>query len=90
MTVIWIQLSNKPKIKSFESVMKIVKLKECHNTKQAEIALDFILQSNQINIGQESQLIYIDNKPTDVQVSSFLYNLEQPKKMIKMHIQESC
>ena len=62
--------------------MKNVKLKESHKTKRIEIVLDFILQSNQIIIGEESQLIYIDNTPTDVQVSSFLYNLQQPTKKI--------
>ena len=61
--------------------MKNIKLKECHNTKWAEIALDFILQSNQITIGQESQLIYIDNKPTDVQVSSFCIIWNKQKKL---------
>ena len=65
-------VTKKPTVESFESIMKNVKLKEAHKVTRAEIVLDFILQSNQITIGEESQLIYIDNKPTDVQVSSFL------------------
>ena len=75
-------VTKKPTVESFESIMKNVKLKEAHKVKRAEIVLDFILQSNQITIGEESQLIYIDNKPTDVQVSSFLYDLQQPTKKI--------
>ena len=75
-------VTKKPTVESFESIMKNVKLKEGHKIKRAEILLDFILQSNQITIGEESQLIYIDNKPTDLQVSSFLYNLQQPTKKI--------
>ena len=71
--------------------MKNVKLKEGHKIKRAEIVLDFILQSNQITIGEESQLIYIDNKPTDVQVSTFLYNLQQPAEKIDQDAHsESC
>ena len=64
-------VTKKPTVESFESIMKNVKLKEAHKVKRAEIVLDFILQSNQITIGEESQLIYVDNIPTDVQVSSF-------------------
>ena len=75
-------VTKKPTVESFESIMKNVKLKEDHKIKRAEKVLDFILQSNQITIGEESQLIYIDNKPTDVNVSSFLYNLQQPTKNI--------
>ena len=75
-------VTKKPTVESFESIMKNVKLKEAHKVKRAEIVLDLILQSNQITIGEESQLIYIDNKPTDVQVSSFLYDLQQPTKKI--------
>ena len=75
-------VTKKPTVESFESIMKNVKLKEAHKIKRAEIVLDFILQSNQITIGEESQLIYIDNKPTDVQISSFLYDLQQPTKKI--------
>ena len=75
-------VTKKPTVESFESIMKNVKLKEDHKIKRAEIVLDFILQSNQITIGEESQLIYIDNETTDVQVSSFLYNLQQPTKKI--------
>ena len=41
-----------------------------------------LFQSDQIIIGEESQLIYIGNKPTDVQVSFFLYDLQQPTKKI--------
>ena len=75
-------VTKKPTVESFESIMKNVKLKEAHKVKRAEKVLDFILQSNQITIGEESQLIYIDNKTTDVQVSSFLYDLQQPTKKI--------
>ena len=71
--------------------MKNVNLKESHKIKSAEIVLDFILQSNQITIGEESQLIYIDNTPTDVQVSYFcIICNNQPRKQITRHIQEFC
>ena len=84
-------VTKKPTVESFESIMKNVKLKEGHKIKFAEIVLDFILQSKEITIGEENQLNYIDKKPTDVQVSSFLYNLQQPtKKLIKRNIEESC
>ena len=73
-------VTKKPTVESFESIIQNVKLKEVHKTKRAEIVLDFILQSKQITIGEESQLIYIDNKPTDVQVSSFLYNFQHSTK----------
>ena len=74
-------VTKKPTVESFESIMKNVKLKEAHKVKHAEIALDFILQSNQITIGEESQLIYIDNKTTDVQVSFFcMICNNQPRK----------
>ena len=75
-------VTKKPTVESFESIMKNVKLKEAHKVKRAEVVLDFILQSSQITIGEESELIYIDNKSTDVQVSSFLYDLQQPTKKI--------
>ena len=61
-------VTKKPTVESFESIMKNVKLKEDHKIRRAEIVLDFILQSNQITIGEQGQLIYIDNKPMDVQV----------------------
>ena len=51
--------------------MKNVKFDEGQKIKRAEIVIDFILQSNQTTIGEESQLIYLDNKPTDVHVSPF-------------------
>ena len=69
--------------------MKNVKLKESHRIKLAQIVLDFILQSNQITIGEESRLIYIDNKPTDamdVPISSFLYKLQHSTKKIDQEI----
>ena len=84
-------VTKKPTVGSFEAIMKNVKLKEGQKIKRAEIVLDFILQSNQITIGEESQLFYIVNKPTDVQVSSFcIICINQPRKLIKRHIQKSC
>ena len=66
--------------------MKNVKLNESHRIKRAEIVLDFLFLSNQITIVEESPLFYIDNIPTDVQVSSFLYNLQQPTKKIDQEL----
>ena len=67
-------VKRKPTVESCESIMKHAKLKEGHKIKRAEIVLDFFLQSNQIATREESQLIYIDNKSTEVKVLSFLYN----------------
>ena len=50
-------VTKKPTVESFESIMRNVKLIEGHKIIRAEILLDFILQSNQITIGEESQLI---------------------------------
>ena len=65
-------VTKKRTVEPFELIMKNVKLKEIHNFKCAEIVLDENLQSNKITIGEESQLNYIDNRPADEQVSSFL------------------
>ena len=62
--------------------MKTIKVEQDHKIKRAEIVLDVIQQSNKISLGYESQLIYIDNKPTDLEVSSFLYILQQPTKKL--------
>ena len=69
----------KPKI-TFESIMAKMKLKETHEVKRAEIVLAIILQSDIVTIGEESSLIYINNESTDIQVSPFLYDLQQPSK----------
>ena len=69
-----------PMVTKKPTVFTITKFKQSHENKSAEIVVDFILQSNKITIGEESQLIHIDNKPTDIQLSSLLYNLQQPTK----------
>ena len=40
--------------------------------------LDLILKSEAVTIGEESKLLYINQEPTSVQVSKFLYDLQQP------------
>ena len=62
--------------------MTLVKLKEKHKIQSAEILLDLILQSEAVTIGEESKLLYINQEPTSVQVSQFLYDLQQPTKKI--------
>ena len=62
--------------------MALVKLKEKHKIQRAEIMLDLILQSQAGTIGEESRLPYINQEPTSVQVSKFLYDLQQPTKKI--------
>ena len=62
--------------------MALVKLKEKHKIQSAEILLDLILQSEAVTIGEESKLLYINQEPTSVQVSQFLYDLQQPTKKI--------
>ena len=55
-------------------------------TQRAEILLDLILQSEAATIGEESKLLYINQEPTSVQVSKFLYGLKQPnKKMVNQN-----
>ena len=62
--------------------MGLVKLKEKHKIPRAEILLDLILQSEAVSIGEENKLLYINQEPTTVQVSKFLYDLQQPTKKI--------
>ena len=64
-----------------EPIMALVKLKEKHKIHRAEILLDLILQSEAVTIGEESKLLYINQEPTRVQVSKFLNDLQQPKKI---------
>ena len=82
MTAKWNQSSQKNQKNTFESIMAKVKLKETHKVNLAEIVLDVILQSDIVNIGEESTFIYINNESTDIQVSPFLYDLQQPTKKI--------
>ena len=65
-------VTKKSTVESFESIMKNVILKESHKIKRAEKFLIFFFNQTKSLIGEESQLICIDNKPMDVQVSSFL------------------
>ena len=44
--------------------------------------LDLIRQSEAVTIGEESKLLYINQEPTTVQVSKFLYDLQQPNKKV--------
>ena len=62
--------------------MALGKLKEKHTIQSAEILLDLVLQSEAVTIGVESKLLYINQEPTSVQVSKFLYDLQQPTKKI--------
>ena len=62
--------------------MELVKLKEKHNIQRAETLHDLILQSEAVTIGEESKLLSINQEPTSVQVSKFLYDLQQPTKKI--------
>ena len=65
---------------TFESIMALVKLKEKHKIQRAENMLDLIVQSQAVTIGEEIRLLYINQEPTIVQVSKFLYDLQQPTK----------
>ena len=83
MTAKLIQLSQKKTESapaSFESIMGLVTLKEKHKIQRAEILLDLILQSEAVTVGEESKLIYINQEPTSVQISKFLYDLQQLTK----------
>ena len=85
MTAKLIQLSQKKTESapaSFESIMGLEKLKEKHKIRRAEFLLDLILQSEAVTIGEESKLLYINQEPTSVQVSKFLYDLQQPTKKL--------
>ena len=66
----------------FESIMALENLKGKHKIQRAEILLDLILQSEAVTIREESKLLYINQEPTSVQVSKFLYDLQQPNKKI--------
>ena len=74
-------ITKKPK-NTFDFIVAKVRLKETHKVKRAELVLDIILQSDIVTIGEESSLIYINNDSTDIQVSPFLYDLQQPTKKI--------
>ena len=62
--------------------MALVKLKEKHKIQRAEILLRLILQSEAVTTGEENKLLYINQDPTSVQVSKFLYDIQQPTKKI--------
>ena len=55
-------------------------MKEKHKIQRAEILLGLIIQSEAVTIGDESKLLYLNQEPTSVQVSKFLYDLQQPTK----------
>ena len=81
-----IQLSHKnwkvaPQILN-QKWMALMKLKGKHKIQLTEILLDLILQSEAVTIGEESKLLYINQEPTSVQVSKFLFDLQQPTKKI--------
>ena len=85
MTAKLIQLSQKETESapaSFESIMELVKLKEKHKIQRAKTLPDLILQSEAVTIGEESKLLCINQEATSVQVSKFLYDLQQPTKKI--------
>ena len=69
--------------------MGLVKLKEKHKIIRAEILLDLIFQSELVTIGEESKLLYINQEQTSVQVSKFLYDLQQPTKKIDQYIENT-
>ena len=56
-----------------ESITALVKPKEKHKMQRVEILIDLILQSESVTNGEESKLIYINQEPTSVQASKFLY-----------------
>ena len=62
--------------------MALMKQKGKHKIQLTEILLDLILQSEAATIGEESKVLYINQEPTSVQVSKFLYDLQQPTKKI--------
>ena len=71
---------------TLESIMALVKLKGKHKIQRAEILLDLILQSVAVTFEEESKLLYINQELTNLQVSKYLYDLQQPtKKMIYQH-----
>ena len=66
-----------------ELIMALVKLKQKHKIQRAEVLLDLIPQSEALTIGEESKLLYINQEPTSVEVSKFLYGLQQPTTEIE-------
>ena len=65
---------------AFDSIMLELKLVDENKTKRAAIILYKIFNSNNVSISEETNILHINDEPQGVDVTSFLYNLQQPTK----------
>ena len=61
-----------------------LKLVDENKTKRAAIILNKIFNSNNVSISEETNILHINDEPQGVDVTSFLYNLQQPTKKIDL------
>ena len=69
---------------AFDSIMLELKLVDENKTKRAAIILNKIFNSNNVSISEETNILHINDEPQGVDVTSFLYNLQQPTKKIDL------
>ena len=62
--------------------MPELKLVDENKTKRAAIILNKIFNSNNVSISGETNILHINDEPQGVDVTSFLYYLQQPTKKL--------
>ena len=65
---------------AFDSIMLDLKLVDKNKTKRAAIILNKNFNSNNVSICEETNILHFHDEPQGVDVTSFLYNLQQPTK----------
>ena len=66
------------------------KLVDENKTKWAAFILNKIFISNSVSISEETNVMHINDEPQGVDVTSFLYSLQQPTKLTCLSIPKSC
>ena len=61
-----------------------LKLVDENKTIRTAIILNKIFNSNSVSISEETNILHINDEPQRVDVTSFLYNLQQPTKKIDL------
>ena len=73
---------NKRTESKIDSIMLDLKRLDENKTKRAAIVQTNISNSNSVSIGGETNILHIDDEPQGVDITSFLYNLQQPTKKL--------
>ena len=69
---------------AIDSIMLKLKLVDENKTIRTAIILNKIFNSNSVSISEETNILHINDEPQRVDVTSFLYNLQQPTKKIDL------